>query len=228
VPLPIAHPAAILPLRRLCPICFNFPALIIGSLVPDLGYCFPTLQLGAFSHSPAGAFAFCLPSGFLLLAILWLIAPRCSWAQRFGPALLRFHSSVGFVVIIVISLLCGIGTHLLLDSMTHRYGAIVRAVPALRIPLWMFAHHHVRVYHLLWYGFSFAGVAWLSLAFQAWRARAEKRSPRSFQSRSLTATAFGLAAIVIGALHHAIPGTVGDVAGAVCSVALAAVAFRWS
>ena len=44
MPFPLAHPAAVLPFRRYCSRWLNFPALVIGSLVPDLGYLFPPIQ----------------------------------------------------------------------------------------------------------------------------------------------------------------------------------------
>jgi hypothetical protein len=133
---------------------------------------------------------------------------------------------VRFAIIIVFSLLCGIWTHLLFDSMTHRYGTIVRHVPALRIRLGVFANHSVRVHHVLWYGLSFAGVVWLSLVFHAWRIRTGQSLSGAPISRIVTAIAFGFVATLIGALHHAIPGTIGDIAGAVCSIALVAAAVK--
>jgi hypothetical protein len=136
------------------------------------------------------------------------------------------HASVRSLAIIAVSLLAGVWTHLFFDSMTHRYGPIVRHVPALRISLWVFAHHPVRVHHVLWYLFSFTGVAWLSITFQAWKARADPGSERPFISRAVTGICFGLAAVLIGAMHHANPGTIGDVVGGVCSLGLVAVALK--
>ena len=47
MPWTFAHPAAILPLRRFCPAPLDFSALVIGSMVPDLGY-YSLLQPGAY------------------------------------------------------------------------------------------------------------------------------------------------------------------------------------
>jgi hypothetical protein len=44
MPFPLAHPAAVLPLRRYCPKYLSFPVLIVGSLVPDVGYCLGRLN----------------------------------------------------------------------------------------------------------------------------------------------------------------------------------------
>ena len=76
MPFPTAHPAAVLPLRRYCPRLFNFPALIIGSLVPDLGYPLARFyrQFGDTSHTFYGSFVFCLPAGLLATLLSGLAA----------------------------------------------------------------------------------------------------------------------------------------------------------
>ncbi|MBA3727450.1 MAG: DUF4184 family protein, partial [Armatimonadetes bacterium] len=38
MPWTFSHPAAVLPLRRLCPQSLDFAALVIGSTTPDIGY----------------------------------------------------------------------------------------------------------------------------------------------------------------------------------------------
>src|SRR6266404_5342332 len=58
---PLAHPAAVLPLRRYCPRGFNFAALVVGSLSPDAGYLFGQRNVDEFSHRVVGSFGFCLP-----------------------------------------------------------------------------------------------------------------------------------------------------------------------
>jgi hypothetical protein len=67
MPFPLAHPAAVLPLRRVQALCF--PALVLGSLTPDFGYLFA--DLSRLSHHLLGSLLFCLPAG--LLAYLQLI-----------------------------------------------------------------------------------------------------------------------------------------------------------
>ncbi len=73
MPFPLAHPAAILPLRRYCPRYLSFPALIIGSLSPDVGYFFGHFRLGEFSHRLLpGSFGFCLPVGLVLVLVFYI------------------------------------------------------------------------------------------------------------------------------------------------------------
>jgi hypothetical protein len=79
MPFALAHPAAVLPLRRYCPRQLDFPALLVGSLAPDLGYAFLPLHVYGFSHQFwAGSFGFCLPAGLVLVLIFYKTPGRCS------------------------------------------------------------------------------------------------------------------------------------------------------
>src|ERR1035438_3630138 len=76
MPFPLAHPAAVLPLRRYCPRWLSFPALVIGSLAPDAGYCLGELggrDWGVFTHGVLGSVVFCLPLGMVLLALFYAL-----------------------------------------------------------------------------------------------------------------------------------------------------------
>ena len=70
MPFPLAHPAAVLPLRRFCPGRLSFLALVIGSVVPDVAYCFGPLDVDVFAHTLPGSLVFCLPMGWLL-GMIW-------------------------------------------------------------------------------------------------------------------------------------------------------------
>ena len=92
MPFPLAHPAAVLPLRRFCPRYLSFPALVAGSLSPDFGYVFGSLHVDEFSHRLwAGSFGFCLPVGLLSVWVFYLVrAPLVGvlpgrYRQLFGP-----------------------------------------------------------------------------------------------------------------------------------------------
>src|ERR1041385_4038963 len=71
MPFTLAHPAAVLPLKRFCPRFLSFPGLVIGSLVPDFGYAFGQMKLDELSHRFVGSLAFCLPFGLTMLAGLF-------------------------------------------------------------------------------------------------------------------------------------------------------------
>ena len=69
MPFTLAHPAAVLPLRRFCPRFLNFPALVVGSVGPDAGYAFGWLGADQVSHRFLGSFVFCLPVGLVLVGL---------------------------------------------------------------------------------------------------------------------------------------------------------------
>ena len=55
MPWTFAHPAAILPLRSLCPRWLSFPALILGAMAPDISYYVGMHgQWRTFCHTPEG------------------------------------------------------------------------------------------------------------------------------------------------------------------------------
>jgi hypothetical protein len=171
MPFPLAHPAAVLPLRRLCPRWFNFPGLVIGSLCPDMGYCFDQFHLSKFSHRFwAGGLGFCLPAGSLLLLLFYqlrgpvvralparfrrMVAPQC-WRPA-GPLL-----------VMVISLLVGAWSHIILDSLTHGDGWLVKHLALLRAVV-KAGPVQLRVCDGLYDLTTLIGVAWLALAYQHW------------------------------------------------------------
>ena len=142
MPFTLAHPAAILPFRRFCPRFLSFPALLVGSVIPDAGYWSGPLELGSFSHSFAGGFLFDLPAGLLMLAAIYLL--RSPMERRLAPAYRELFEALwrrplGSPVIVLFSLLVGIWTHLLWDSFTHNHGWLVERVPALQTTLFQLA-----------------------------------------------------------------------------------------
>jgi hypothetical protein len=172
MPFPLAHPAAVMPLRRYCPRWLNFPALIIGSMIPDAGYLFGEKGADEFSHRFLGSFGFCLPAGILMVALFyWLRAPLvrilpASYQRALLPVCQRPRDSLWAIVI---SLLIGAWTHLLWDSFTHTTGWFAQHLPVLQSQVALVAGRQARVCHLLWYGCSFAGVVWLIVLFERWK-----------------------------------------------------------
>ena len=177
MPFPLAHPAAVLPLRRYCPQRLSFPALVIGSLSPDLGYWSGPLQLGVFSHHfLAGSFGFCLPMGLLLMLLFYLVRRPviqhlpARHRQIFEPLCRR---PSGSLFVIVVSLLIGAWTHILLDSITHEDGWIVER-PSILDTNVAAGGHQIRVCDLLYAAFTFAGVAYVILSYLNWLESAAK------------------------------------------------------
>src|SRR5882672_6336607 len=67
MPFTLAHPAAVLPLRRWPRL--DFVALVIGSMTPDFGYYLLLPDMRLETHSFAGSLETCLPVGLLLVLL---------------------------------------------------------------------------------------------------------------------------------------------------------------
>jgi hypothetical protein len=171
MPFPLAHPAAVLPLRRYCRRFFNFPALVVGSLTPDLGYFFGPLHLRGFSHELLGSFLFCLPLGILCSVVLyrvWSVAARHRFEPNVRALLQRAWPSLGSPLPLVGSLLVGAWSHLFLDSFTHQTGWLAERLPLLQVSLGSVAGHAIRICSVLWFVCSFVGVSLVFVALQHW------------------------------------------------------------
>lgn len=175
--------------------------------MPDLGYFSGPLHLEEFTHTIAGVFAFCLPIGLLLY---WL--GRCVAVSKPGRSFAGGRlagAMTGLLppragMVVGGSLLLGALSHILWDAFTHKNGWFVQQWPLLRIPVGMVMGKQVRVFSLLWYGCSFAGVAWLYGAYIQWKregepAAATPKSSLSILGRSL---AVATAAVLLGLVHH--------------------------
>lgn len=168
MPYPLAHPAAVLLLRCCRAPWLDFPALVIGSLAPDLGYAFGRLHLASFSHRPlAGSLVFCVPVGLLALPlfrllrpqIVALLPPRHRHALRpLAPrsATAPFGS--------VVSLFVGAWTHNFLDSLTRPSGWVFEHLPILRTRL-VKEENLALICDLLYGAFTFAGALYVGVAY---------------------------------------------------------------
>jgi hypothetical protein len=214
MPFTLAHPAAVLPLRRFCPRFFNFPALVAGSLCPDAGYCFGTLNIDDFSHSLKGSIEFCLPVGVVMLGFFYgLRLPAVEiLPERHRKYLLPFcQKPIGSPLTVLVSLLIGIWIHLLLDSFTHKRGWLVENLPLLQTPVFSAEAHTFRIFNLLWYACSFAGIVWLWLAWEQWRNTFAEPAPQIASRVKLFGKAVlaGVLMMPIELTHHLIPGRAG-------------------
>jgi len=199
MPFTLAHPAAVLPFKRFCPRYLSFPALIAGSVSPDLSYFFGRLDLGPFAHHPLKGFLFGIPAGLVLLVAFYLLRSPAvkmlpeQFREIFHPLLLH---PVGTPLAIVVSLMLGVATHIIWDNFTHNHSWMAHHFAFLRQPIFLFGNHTVRVVHVASYICSFLGVFWLSLTYSHWRAT----EPARIQWRN----SLFIAALVfpITAIHH--------------------------
>ena len=75
MPWTLSHPAIVLPLRRFSPRPFDFAALVIGSMTPDIGFYIDRFDLSTFAHTLPGSFRLSSHRGSpALLLLLFLPA----------------------------------------------------------------------------------------------------------------------------------------------------------
>ena len=173
MPWTFAHPAAILPLRRFCPAPLDFSALVIGSMVPDLGYYFYS-NLARIAHSFLGSILVCIPAGLALWIIFNLLRkPLCFVlpqphrdalaALAVPPLSLRPRT----LIAAGISLLLGAWTHIVWDSFTHNTW-VVKRLPLLRESVFQVSNVEFPWYVFLQHLSTVVGATILIAAYCSW------------------------------------------------------------
>jgi len=163
VPFPLAHPAAILPLRRWCPAYLDFSALVTGSLTPDLASSIDDWEY--FSHTIPGSFLFCLPVGLVTLWIFQRVrAPLvATFPNPHRDALLPLCGGAPASLFrVIISLLLGSWLHIAWDLFTHDYSWLVRRFAVFSAPV-----AGMPLNHVLWLVSSLAGVGFLLAMYRS-------------------------------------------------------------
>ena len=196
MPVPLAHPAAVLPLRRYCPKHLSFSALVIGSVVPDVAYAFnihrsfPTVITACFgsplrewladrgvrswdglSHSLLGSVVFCLPLGLLLLAAFRLSRASlvATLPNPHRDVLAPLCQAAGHSLLTYAgSLLIGVFSHLAWDSLAKDDWWLARAWPLLQMEVVDAGSAHIEVYQAIWIISSVGGTLALVFAYLAY------------------------------------------------------------
>ena len=209
MPFTLAHPAAVLPLRR-APLLRTVP-LIIGAMTPDVPYFLPWRIAKhvpqGLTHTFTGTFTLDLPFGIALLLFIWLL--REPLAAPLGPsprakclgALERFGARPRNWMLAPVSLLVGSWTHIAWDSFTHPDGWMVSRVSALSAPVSFFSYTG-ELCHVLQYASSVFGLAVLAVWFLSLPAAgAVSRGGQRFPGGALLVAALLAAAAVAGGLE---------------------------
>jgi hypothetical protein len=147
VPFTLAHPAAVLPLRRLG---LPMTAMVVGALVPDLPIYFGFQDARGTTHSALGVVTIDLALGMAAL-LLWVFLFRrplvdmapVRWRTRL-PETMRLGRR-GWLLAAP-AVLVGSITHVVWDAFTHEGAWGVREVPVLReellgVPAYTWAQH---------------------------------------------------------------------------------------
>lgn len=175
MPFTLAHPAAVLPVRKALPEASPV-GLVIGSMTPDLVYFLPIGVSGAQSHSFFGLLWFCVPMGVgAWLALRYLFAPAF---ERFLPSGVsarlcpgRAKLSLRRVGAVGAATLVGAATHVVWDSFTHSSGAAVQALPYLRHHVTLAAGYSPAVFTVLQHVSTLLGLVVLLAWSSAWYRR---------------------------------------------------------
>jgi Domain of unknown function (DUF4184) len=208
MPFTFAHPAAILPLRR-----FRFLQtlpLIIGSMVPDAWYFFPTRFVRATlpdTHTLYGTFTVCVPLGLAALYMILvfrepltvLLGARARWVCL--QSIERFYTRRPLHwLVAILSILIGAWTHLAWDSVTHETGWTAARVEALTTPVSVFGWD-TATSHLLQYLSSVFGLTVVAVWFRYLLLRVPKAisdDPTRPRASWLTLVTVSFAALAIG------------------------------
>jgi hypothetical protein len=184
MPWTFAHPAAILPLRKIGFLRLPLVALVVGSISPDIGYYLGLSGVASFSHTIPGIFLACLPMGAACLALLHLVRGpllnllpqphrdviRAAVEPEKTDPLRRYTTRIA-------ALVAGAATHVLWDSFTHASGGMVRSFDFLRAHVFSIAGREFQVFNILQHLSSAFGVAVL-LAMYGVRLRQMRPCPR--------------------------------------------------
>lgn len=175
MPWTFAHPAAVLPLKALCPRYLRLPALFVGSLTPDFGYYINLYGVGIGAHSFKGSLSVCVPAGILLLTAFYIMRRPVWWLlpaphrQAVAPLVnTAFAFNGRFALSSLMSILIGAWIHIAWDSFTHAGTWASRRFAVLRESWLSIGSTDLAGYTVLQHGSTLAGVAALGIAYLCW------------------------------------------------------------
>jgi hypothetical protein len=131
MPFTFSHPSVVLIIKKIFPgRLLSLTALIVGSMAPDFEGFILLQARKTFSHTWEGMFFFDLPVGFAL-CFLWHCIVRRSFIDNLPPYFKKrfyryrnfnwYKYFVAHKVVVIVSLLIGILSHLLWDYYAHIY-----------------------------------------------------------------------------------------------------------
>lgn len=175
MPVTFAHPAAVLPLRRTG---LPMPALIVGSMVPDLTLFVPSLRgFYDITHSLVGIATVDLVAGSALWWLWWFVLaePTADAAPASVRRRLPEKPWAPVTWLVVPAVVVGAVTHVVWDAFTHQGRWGVALLP------WL-AHEHAGLAGYQWaqYGSGVVGMAVVLGAAIVWgrRQRLRRVPPR--------------------------------------------------
>ena len=128
MPFTLAHPVGALPLKWVKRSLFSTTGLVVGSMAPDYEYFLKQYPSPTIGETTFGVFFFDFPLAILVALVFHLLVkqplirhlPQPFDLRYSGYAQSPFLSYLGkHWLVFLTSILIGIGTHLLLDWVTH-------------------------------------------------------------------------------------------------------------
>ena len=165
MPFTFSHPAIVLPATYLPKKYYSLSALIMGSMAPDFEYFIRMKGFSRYSHTWTGLFWFDLPLSIILLFIFHNLV-RNTLIENLPFSLnVRLSAFDNFnwnkyfqenIIVVFISLIVGIASHLVWDDFTHTEGYFVRVIPFLNGDISLL-NHNIPIADIMQYGCSVAG-----------------------------------------------------------------------
>ncbi|MDK4696450.1 DUF4184 family protein [Kingella negevensis] len=218
MPFTLAHPVAVLPLAR-CRYAY-LPALVLGSIAPDLPYFLGGRAAFGWGHSLLGA-VYLVPLCAILYGFyvkFWREALRDYLPCCINPFTPTFRLPEWWIWLC--SLFFGIATHDFLDAFTHETGYFVNHLPFLR-------EYFLGLPVFKWLQYSGGVLGLAACGWFMWRFRVAQNGRVSKQQKwHFWAKCGALALIGLGLWQWLAPVALGNLATAVIrAVDCAVVAF---
>jgi hypothetical protein len=189
VPFTISHPAIVHPIHNYFR-WMSFPALVIGSMMPDAGYFFPFHNyLLQDAHTLVRSFTFCLPMGWFFMALFYFFRRPFAFLlfephrSRLRNAMKTPKTGFSFFFVVSLSLVIGAWTHIIWDSFTHKTGYFVQNITLLQSPIFEIRGSPYFLFNLLQHISSLVGLSYLILVYFNWVSsdRKNKKNLISFE-----------------------------------------------
>lgn len=165
MPFTFSHPAIVLPITYLPKKWYSLSGLIMGSMTPDFEYFIRMKDNSKYSHTWTGLFWFDIPLGLLLIFIFHNVVRNTLIEYLPFSLNIRLSTFEKFnwnkyfqenKIVVFISLIIGIASHLIWDDFTHDGGYFVEAIPVLKAQV-NILNHLISVYDILQYLCSIIG-----------------------------------------------------------------------
>lgn len=174
MPFTFSHPAIILPLSYLPKRWISLTALIVGSMTPDFEYFLRMKVQSIYSHTIPGIFWFDLPLGIIIAFVFHTMVRNTLFLnlpKQIKTRLLTYQTFEWTQyfkcnwIVVIISLVIGIMSHLFWDSFTHHHGYFVEIIPSLKNKVNLF-NLQIPIFKILQHSSSLVGALLIVLAIR--------------------------------------------------------------